>query len=306
MIMYRLVVMDGVDRDKSAEIEEGTTFLGRSLRNQVVLEDGSVSNRHLKMVRVGRKLFVEDLRSTNGTRVNGRRMDPGQSVEVEEGDLIRLGRSLIRIDVIPERSGDYADTSQGGGVRGVPYVTGTDPERRRPPKNGTGLVREVSALMKESTGLHNFYKQALERILEDLPRVDTAALVYLDPLKPKLKNKTLILHARPELGYQQGRVVSEKIIDRVLESGRPARMVNKKAAQASGEVEPAPDAPIIRSILCLPMISNSVLRGALYVHSMSSSCGFRSEDFLTLDTVCTLLAMALENALADLPFLQPS
>ncbi len=299
--MFRMVVMDGMDRDKSAEIEEGTTFLGRSLRNQVVLEDGSVSNRHLKVVRVGGKVFVEDLRSTNGTRVNGRRVDPGQSVEVVVGDLIRLGRTLIRIDALPEKSGDYADSSKGGRVHGVSFTAGGHPERRHPSKNGTGLVREVSALMKESMGLHGFYKKALEKILEDLPRVDLAALVYLDPLKPKMKNKTLILHSRPELGYQQGRLVSEKIIDRVLESGRPARMVNKSSLQTEN-LEPRSDKPVIRSILCLPMISNSILRGGLYVHSMSSSCGFRSEDFLTLDTVCTLLAMALENALADLPF----
>ena len=107
--MFRLVVMDGVDRDKTAEIEEGTTFLGRSLRNQIVLDDGSVSNRHLKMVRVGGKIFVEDLRSTNGTRVNGRRVEPGQSVAVAVGDLIRVGRTLIRIDALPEKGGDYAD-----------------------------------------------------------------------------------------------------------------------------------------------------------------------------------------------------
>lgn len=298
--------MDGVDRDKTAGIEEGTTFLGRSLRNQVVLDDGSVSNRHLKMVRVGGKLFVEDLRSTNGTRVNGRRVDPGQSVEVGEGDLIRLGRTLIRLETIPEKSGDYADTSKGGRVRGVSSLIEADPERRRSSKNGAGLVRQVSALMKESMGLHGFYKKVLEQILVDLPRVDLAALVYLDPLKPKVKNKTLVLHSRPELGAQQGRMVSEKIIDRVLESGRPVRMVNKTPGQ-SGDVEPGPEKkPVIRSILCLPLISNSVLRGTLYVHSTNSSCGFRSEDFLTLDTVCTLLALALENALADLPFHQPA
>ncbi len=304
--MFRWVVMDGVNRDETAGIDEGTSFLGRSLRNHFVLEDGSVSNRHLKVVRVGRKVFVEDLRSTNGTRVNGRQVEPGQSVAVAAGDLIRVGRTLIRIDAVPEKSGDYADTSKGVRVRGVSFTAGADPDRRQPTKNGTGLVREVSALMKESMGLHGFYKKVLEQILEDLPRVDLAALVYLDPLKPKIKNKTLILHSRPELGVQQGRLVSEKIIDRVLESGRPVRMVNKSPGQ-SGNVEPSPEKkPIIRSILCLPLISNSILRGTLYVHSMSSSCGFRSEDFLTLDTVCTLLALALENALADLPFHQSS
>jgi hypothetical protein len=296
-----LVVIDGVDRDKTAEIEEGTSFLGRSLRNNVVLNDGSVSNRHLKVVRIGRKVFVEDLRSTNGTRVNGSRMDAGQSVEVLEGDLLRLGRTLIRIETVPEKSGDYADTAKGGRVRGLPFAGEDGPERRQPSKNGTGLVRQVSALMKETTGLHSFYKKALEHILADLPRVDLAALIYIDPLKPKMKNKTLLLHSRPELGYQEGRLVSEKVIDRVLDSGRPVRMVNSACGE-TGDSGGQTGKTSIRSVLCLPLISNSVLRGALYVHSMNSSCGFRSEDFLTLDTVCTLLALALENALSEIPF----
>jgi GAF domain-containing protein len=305
MAVFQLVVMDGVDRGKTAEVGEGTSFLGRSLRNQVPLKDGSVSNRHLKVVRIGRKIFVEDLRSTNGTRVNGRRLDPGQSVEVAVGDLIRLGRTLIRIDPLPEKGGEFADTARGGRVRGATVTAGDIQDRRQASKNGTGLIREVSELMKESMGLHGFYKKVLEQILDDLPRVDLAALVYLDPLKPKLKNKTLILQSRPELGLQEGRLVSEKVIDRVLENGRPVRMVNKDCRE-TGETVGRNGKASIRSVLCLPLISNATLRGVLYVHSMSSSCGFRSEDFLTLDTLSTLLALALENALAEIPFHQPS
>ncbi|MCF8061005.1 MAG: FHA domain-containing protein [Deltaproteobacteria bacterium] len=297
--MIRLVVMDGVDRGKTFEFEDETSFVGRSFRNHVILEDGSVSNRHLKVFRIGRKCFVEDLKSTNGTHVNGKRLAPGEGFEVEEGDLIRLGRTVMRIEALPAQSAvERAAASGRGKVQRMPPSGAAHADRRQRSNYGARLVCDVSALMKQSLGLHSFCRKVLECILENLPRIDTAVVVYLDPLKRKLKNKTLILYSRPELEYHRGRLVSEKIIDQVLERGRPVRVVNA-ASQHHGDLDDRPGKNLIRSILCIPLVSNSVLRGTLYVHSTSYPCGFREEDFLILDTVGTLLALALENALTD-------
>lgn len=56
-----------------------------------------VSRRHL-MVRPGpNKLFVMDLRSTNGTQINGLPLGVGWAYALQDGDLITLGRLHVRV-----------------------------------------------------------------------------------------------------------------------------------------------------------------------------------------------------------------
>lgn len=69
-------------------------ILGRDLDCDVVLSDPSVSRRHAALRREGRRWLLEDLGSTNGTRVNGSIViGPTRLVA---GDCVGLGgRSLI-------------------------------------------------------------------------------------------------------------------------------------------------------------------------------------------------------------------
>ena len=62
-------------------------------------QERSVSRRHAKLERRGGRLYlVEDLGTTNGTFVNGERISPGESVEVDPGDLLRFGLVELTYD----------------------------------------------------------------------------------------------------------------------------------------------------------------------------------------------------------------
>ena len=51
------------------------------------------------------------------------------------------------------------------------------------------------------------------------------------------------------------------------------------------------------SIMCVPMISNSQIRGVIYVDSFREAYGFRKEDLLLLNTLSGPLAVAIEKAM---------
>ena len=53
--------------------------IGRDARNDVVLDDPRVSRRHALLRKVGEAFRIEDLGSTNGTYVNGERVDQRRS-----------------------------------------------------------------------------------------------------------------------------------------------------------------------------------------------------------------------------------
>ncbi|MGI8826489.1 MAG: FHA domain-containing protein [Chloroflexota bacterium] len=64
--------------------------VGRSADNDVVLDDTFVSTEHARLVWNGRGWVVEDLKSTNGTRVNGHPVK--KTTAVKPGDTIEFGR----------------------------------------------------------------------------------------------------------------------------------------------------------------------------------------------------------------------
>jgi two-component system response regulator AtoC len=72
----------------------GSVTVGRTEGVDVRLGDQAISRQHVKF-HVGELLHVEDLSSANGTRVRGRLLTSGETVEVNPGDAIELGRTLL-------------------------------------------------------------------------------------------------------------------------------------------------------------------------------------------------------------------
>ncbi len=71
--------------------------VGRDRSNDICLPDPSVSLRHARLYQWGRNWWVEDLNSTNGTFVNGRRLQrPGV---VLPGDQLAFGQVVTRLEV---------------------------------------------------------------------------------------------------------------------------------------------------------------------------------------------------------------
>ncbi len=72
-------------------VPERELLFGRGTDCDVVVENHSVSSHHFRILK-GRtgKCFVEDLRSKNGTFLNGARLSPGKRVEINFNDTIRI------------------------------------------------------------------------------------------------------------------------------------------------------------------------------------------------------------------------
>jgi hypothetical protein len=76
-------------------LEERVTVIGRSSECDVPLEDPNVSRRHAEIRRIGEGYSLVDLGSTNGTEVNGQRI---QETALMNGDVIELGTTSITFE----------------------------------------------------------------------------------------------------------------------------------------------------------------------------------------------------------------
>ena len=72
--------------------------IGRSPRNATLLiDDRTLSREHARLFADGDALYLEDLGSTNGTRVNGRAVEPGTPTAVSHGDRLELGAVKVEL-----------------------------------------------------------------------------------------------------------------------------------------------------------------------------------------------------------------
>jgi pSer/pThr/pTyr-binding forkhead associated (FHA) protein len=70
--------------------------LGRNVNNTIYIEDEFASASHAMLTFRGRSWFIEDQGSTNGTYVNGHRID--RPVALSYGDEIMIGRVRMRLE----------------------------------------------------------------------------------------------------------------------------------------------------------------------------------------------------------------
>lgn len=91
MVEYKLYALDKKNK-KHIELNKFPYTVGKMAGCvDCVLADDSVSRIHARFEKVGDRIQMTDMNSTNGTYRNGLRMQPQETVEIEPGDEIRFG-----------------------------------------------------------------------------------------------------------------------------------------------------------------------------------------------------------------------
>ena len=88
----KLVVKLHGEGSRDIELIDETLTIGRKADNALVIEDPSVSGHHAQIVKVQAVFFLEDLKSTNGTAINGR---PITRHQLRDADVITIGQHRL-------------------------------------------------------------------------------------------------------------------------------------------------------------------------------------------------------------------
>jgi len=81
-----LIKLEGAPA-RTVALKSGVNRIGRNPANDICLDDGTVSSHHCEIVVLNEDVFVRDLSSTNGTFIDGQRVNeaalqPGQRLHV--------------------------------------------------------------------------------------------------------------------------------------------------------------------------------------------------------------------------------
>jgi len=291
--MIKLYTMDGSDEGQSFDIKTDTVFVGRSAANHVQMKDKFVSRKHLVIFRKGGKYFIKDLKSKNGTFINGEAIRAGVKNAVGEGVPIVLGMSVLCLgracleDVIPFL--DSIDLSKEINESETVIVQ----DRPLTSQKNMELIHKVSDVLMKSTDINEILQKILDYVLDLLKRVDRGVIILIHP-KTKKVSRVIAKSRRP--GGATEKRYSRTIVERVVKESRPIMMLDT-LSEEEGDRSESMEIMRVRSVMCVPLISRSEIRGVIYVDSVNRPHGFRNDDLSLLTALSSSAAIAIENAL---------
>jgi pilus assembly protein CpaF len=105
--MFAIVVNEKGGEQKRLEFDKPEVTIGRVQGNDIILPKGNVSKRHSRIVLKDGKFIIVDLKSTNGTYVNGRKIT--SPLVVKGSDKIYIGDFILSIEEMAGAGASLAD-----------------------------------------------------------------------------------------------------------------------------------------------------------------------------------------------------
>src|SRR5260221_11102581 len=116
--MFTILIQEKGGEQRRMVFNKPEVTIGRVQGNDIVLPKGNVSKRHARIVLKDGKFIIVDLKSTNGTYVNGRKIT--SPLVVKDSDKIYIGDFIVGVDEAANAEGDgpsETTTSPPGQVR---------------------------------------------------------------------------------------------------------------------------------------------------------------------------------------------
>ncbi|MBW2028008.1 MAG: FHA domain-containing protein [Deltaproteobacteria bacterium] len=284
--MIKLYMMDETGEGQSFDLEGDAIYVGRGSDNDIQIRDRAVSRRHLKIFQEQGRYFIEDLGSRNGTFVNGEQIETGARVEVKEGAPIVIGMSVLCLgkacldEVMP-----FLDSlSEDAELIVV--------DRPMTPVKNMELINKVSDVLTKSSNIHEILEKILDGILEVLSRIDRGVIILFDEETGQISD---VITKTKESHDTTMRLYSRTVVNRVRTEGKPIVM-RDTFKETRVDVSDSMKLMNVRSVLCVPLVSKSRIKGVLYVDSVKRPYGFRDDDLSLLSALSSPAAIAIENA----------
>lgn len=284
--MPSLFAIRGNDQGHCFELREQVTTLGREAGNTIQLHDTEVSRRHAEIRLNGLSCVLTDTSSSNGTFVNGKRIE---THELRSGDNVQFGRTLLlftgateedtehsRVKVVlREPEGSSLDSSQIVSVMAQDdgsQVLDSSPESEESPflaraRSNLQVMYRMALAVSHTLDIDDLLGRILELIF-DWVEADRGCVLLYDSETKRLAPRAQ--RSRKGLVAEQTMNISRTILDYVLEHNEGV-----VTSDAKDDRRWNPAASIlqmgIREAICVPMQGRYGNVGAIYIDTASSA-----------------------------------
>jgi hypothetical protein len=293
--------MSGTSKGQTFDLRDEVYTIGRSPDNNIQILDKTVSRRHLKIFSKNNEYYIEDLKSRNGTFVNGARVQAGEEIKVKRGVPLAVGRVFLHLsgeykedDVVDKelQALDSIDLSKELGNGGAELVK----DRPMTHQKNMSLIAKVNDVLREALGINEILEQMLNYILDFFTRIDRGFFILFDHETGKIKEVVKVFNRDEDEVPSR---YSRTIVDRVRREKKPVLMLDT-LNEESAEISESMKLMKIKSVMCVPLISRSKIRGVIYVDTVNEPNGFRKDDLSLLTALSSPTAVVIESAILSL------
>jgi serine phosphatase RsbU (regulator of sigma subunit)/pSer/pThr/pTyr-binding forkhead associated (FHA) protein len=306
--MAVLQVLNGLNPGQIFHLDRERSIMGRHPDCDIVLDVGAVSRQHAQVLAVDGKYFVEDLKSRNGTFVNGEAIQGRHPLRDE--DQLKICDLLFTFyQTLPkpkENTGSDSDSSKLVMVDDSEMTTSsTIMSKLDVSTSGSGLRVTVNPEVK---------LRAMMEITRNL-----ATTLVLDEVLPKILYSLFKIFIQADRGFivlretPDGPLIPKAVRYRRDDNDdtiRISRTVVNKAMdskEALLSADAASDSRFqmsesiadfrIRSMMCAPLINSAGgALGVIQIDTLDQRSRFQQDDLDVLASVAAQAAFAVENA----------
>lgn len=313
--MSHLIARTGLDLGRRYELNGAEWILGRHPDCQIVINVGAASRQHAKITREGSAVFIEDLKSRNGTIVNDailqnrHRLTHGDVVKICDVELLfqddqppPLTRTASQATTAPPPSlgkgtilFDEAETTNSSTIMSkVDVSSGRYPlQLSSSPEARLQAMVEITQSLGRALSLDEVLPQVLNALFKIFLQADRGFIVLKDAATGTLVPRwTKTRRASDEDSIR----ISRTIINKVIDSREAILSADAASDSMFASSESIADFRI-RSMMCAPLIDSvGNAFGALQIDTLDQRGRFTQNDLELLVSIASQAAVAIDNA----------
>jgi transcriptional regulator with GAF, ATPase, and Fis domain len=263
-------------------LHKPVSTIGRSMGNDIHVPDASVSDHHAQIVFDGRDFQLEEMDRQAEILINGKKK---RRVRLVNGDRIALGRAQLGFSLFSE-------------LPEQPESPRESPEGKR--SNEVASLRRLLAFSERLMNSRSV-DSILETLLDDVIELTGAArglVLLVDPAEGEERTPRVRAsrNVQREAILDPSGAISDSIVRQVIESKRPIIVSDALTDTTFGKSESVV-ALKLSSIMCVPLISQGDVIGALYVGNDEVKHLFERHQLDVLTIFAGQASLILQNAI---------
>jgi signal transduction histidine kinase/CheY-like chemotaxis protein len=289
-----LYVVGGPIKGESFTLNDDVTTIGRSSDNDICISDIGASRHHAKFVKRDNRIFISDLKSTQGVFIDGKKIEPGLEVELKKDTTLMIGNTILSF-----QKESFAKTL----VRPYSFAAQTKPfdmsksseDSSRNYIQSLELLLKVSNIFAQSLNIQELLGLVIDQILILLKRINRGAILLLNKDTGKLQEVVSKTRIDDKDNLFSKINYSRSIVNRAIREAKPVKISNTSLVNKTN-LSDSMEQMNVMSVMCVPLIYKEDILGVIYVDSIDLPEGFRKDDLELLTGLSNTASIAIENA----------